>query len=69
MIYLKSAFAGVLAVVAVPVILTIGSFLSMFLGPDRMFGWHVNYRTVWFWVEVAVIFSLGFVWEYRRLSR
>ena len=68
-IYLKSAFAGVLAVIAVPVILSIGAYLSMFLWPDLMFGWHVHYKTVGFWVSVAVIFSLGFAWEHSRLSK
>ena len=69
MIYLKSAFVGILAVVAIPVILFIGMYLAMLVGPDLLFGWHVHYKTVGFWITVAVIFSLGFAWEYRRLSK
>jgi hypothetical protein len=43
--------------------------VAMLVGPDLMFGLHVHYKTVGFWVAVAVIFSLGFLWEYRRLSK
>ncbi|MCU1304138.1 MAG: hypothetical protein JWQ87_4422 [Candidatus Sulfotelmatobacter sp.] len=68
-IYLKSAFVGVLAVVIVPLFLSIAAYVAMLVGPDLIFGWHVHYRTVGFWVTVAVIFSLGFLWEYRRLSK
>lgn len=69
MIYLKSAFVGMLAVVAIPVILSIGMYFAMLVGPDLLFGWHVHYRSIGFWITVAVIFSLGFAWEYRRLSK
>jgi hypothetical protein len=68
-IYLKSTFAGILAVVAVPAILYLATYLAMLLGPDFFFGWHVHYKSVGFWITVAVIFSLGFAWEYRRLSK
>ena len=69
MIYLKSVLAGVLAVAIVPLFLSIAAYVAMLVGPDLMFGLHVHYKTVGFLVTVAVIFSLGFLWEYRRLSK
>jgi len=68
-IYLKSVLAGVLAVVIVPLFLSIAAYVAMLVGPDLMFGLHVHYKTVGFWATVAVIFSVGFLWEYRRLSK
>jgi hypothetical protein len=69
MVYLKSMVAGVLAllfvVVLIPTIVLVAVSV-IGLGID-MVRWHPE--SPFFWVPAIIIFSAGFLWEYRRLSK
>lgn len=69
MIYLKCALAGlaalfvsfgILAIFATVVVLVLGIGIDI---PERHFGSPV------FWVPALVIFSVGFFWQLRRLTK
>ena len=69
MIYVKSIIAG-----AIALILALLSLLIGILVHDRTseftIGWDPRgLRSVSFWIVVALIFALGYAWEYRRLSK
>jgi hypothetical protein len=73
MVYLKSIIAGVLALLFVailsPTIVLVAvsvTGLGTGLGID-MVRWHLE--SPFFWLPAITIFSAGFLWEYRRLSK
>lgn len=77
MIYLKSIFAGFVAVILTGVLSLVGFFV-VFYGPPHgavsggEMGWDLR---SWFatsalaWIVALVSFRLGFYWEFRRASR
>ncbi len=75
MIYLKSAFAGVVAVMAA--VLVTAVFVFVLLGiksRDLPVGQAISWDPISFyrnslvaWVCMALAFVIGFAWEYRRL--
>jgi hypothetical protein len=73
MVYLKSIIAGFLALllvaVLIPTIVLVAvsvTGLGIGLGID-MVRWHLE--SPFFWLPAITIFSAGFLWEYRRLSK
>ena len=71
MVYLKSIIAGFLALLLVAVliptiVLVAVSVAGAGLGID-MVRWHPE--SPFFWLLAIIIFSAGFLWEYRRLSK
>jgi hypothetical protein len=73
MVYLKSIIAGVLALlvaVLIPTIVLVAVSVAGLgiagLGID-MVRWH--FESPFFWLPAITIFSAGFLWEYRRLSK
>jgi hypothetical protein len=77
MVYLKSIIAGVLALlfvaVLIPTIVLVAVSVTG-LGIDSVTGlgidmvrWHLE--SPFFWLPAITIFSAGFLWEYRRLSK
>jgi hypothetical protein len=73
MVYLKSIIAGVLALlfvaILIPTIVLVAvsvTGLGTGLGID-MVRWHLE--SPFFWLPAITIFSAGFLWEYRRLSK
>ena len=72
MIYLKSIIAGILAVAAAATTLYIIGFfvLVIILRPDGIDlpVVHIHPESVVFWLIVAALFAVGFLWEFKRLS-
>ena len=76
MIYLKSVIVGLLALVVIPIlfvaILVVGMIIYGSIHPSQgSVGW--DPISMWrqnpiFWVIPVLIFSAGFIWEYRRVS-
>jgi hypothetical protein len=76
MIYLKSAIAGILAVMATALLIyTTFTLLLIILiarrnanaGFDRPH-WHLRTESPAFWILVLIVFAVGFLWEFRRIS-
>ncbi len=72
MIYLKSIIAGMLTLLLAAVIIYVAAFVAILVifKPDGIDFpiWHLHTKSAAFWLVVTLIFSLGFVWEFRRLS-
>jgi hypothetical protein len=80
MILLKSILAGLLAVLIAAIVLpmvipmVVGLYLSSGLPPDKSGEVTVGFdpvtaaRSPVTWIVGAIVFSLGFCWEYRRLK-
>jgi hypothetical protein len=73
MIYVKSVLAGILALV-IAVFSTIVAILvydSRSSESPTTIGWdpHAASRSPGFWAIIALIFAVGFFWEFRRLSQ
>jgi len=69
MVYIKSIIAGVLALLLVAVLIATIVLVAVSvsgLGID-MVRWHLG--SLFFWLPAITIFSAGFLWEYRRLSK
>ena len=70
--YIKSALAGILALLSMTAILFAVAAVLLLANSDFGFDMpvvHVHYKSPVFWVLVVVIFSVGFRWELRRLSK
>lgn len=69
MIYLKSILAGILTLILTALSLLIATFLYS-RTRDFAIGWDPRgLRSISFWILVAMIFAIGYAWEYRRLSK
>jgi hypothetical protein len=77
MILLKSIFAGLLAVFIAAIVLPMGiaGYLTWRLPPDKPgkevavgFDPVAAARSRVSWIVAAIVFGLGFYWEYRRLK-
>ena len=74
MIFLKSIFAGLLAVVIAAMVLPmiVCVYLTSRLPRDQEtavgFDLVAAARLPVTWIIVAIVFALGFYWEYRRLK-
>ena len=72
MVYIKSIIAGVLALLLVAALMALMATIVLValsvsgLGID-MVRWHLG--SLFFWLPAITIFSAGFLWEYRRLSK
>ena len=79
MIYVKSVLAGLIALIVVPIfligVLIVGMLIYTFAHPTQGEGsvgwdpislWRLNPIV---WSIPALIFLIGFIWEYRRLTR
>jgi hypothetical protein len=73
MVYLKSIIAEVLTLLFVAVLIPTIVLVAVSvtgqvtgLGID-MVRWHLE--SPFFWLPAITIFSAGFLWEYRRLSK
>jgi hypothetical protein len=77
MIYLKSALAGVVAVVAALIVTVLAmTVLLMIKSRDLPAGQAISWDPISFyrnsivaWVCLALAFLIGFAWEYRRVFR
>lgn len=77
MIYLKSALAGAVAVVAALLLTALIMIVTLTvesrnLPGGQTIGWDpvTFYRNSGLaWITLALAFLIGFVWEYRRVSR
>ncbi len=69
MIYIKSMCSGILAVILTPLLLLIG-LLIYSRSLDFIITWDVGgLKSPVFWIAVTLIFAVGYIWEYRRLSK
>jgi hypothetical protein len=72
MVYIKSIIAGVLALLLVVALMALMATIVLValsvsgLGID-MVRWHLG--SPFFWPPAIAIFSAGFLWKYRRLSK
>lgn len=67
MVYLKSILAGVLVVVATGVgVVGLFAVLAKILGGDVRPGANLTWQTG---VTAALIFVLGFLWQFRRMGK
>jgi uncharacterized BrkB/YihY/UPF0761 family membrane protein len=72
MIYIKSVLVGILTL-----ILTVFSLVLCLLiysatssNPDFAIGWDPRgAKSPLFWIVVMLIVAVGYIWEYRRLSK
>ena len=67
--YVKSIIAGVLALLLVAALMATIVLVAVSvsgLGID-MVRWHL--RSPFFWLLAIAVFSAGFLWKYRRLSK
>jgi hypothetical protein len=71
MIYIKSILAGVIVLLLAVVVLMVGS--TIYLAIRFPWGFYIesprSSELLWAAPVVALIFSCGFVWKLRRLSR
>ncbi|MGD0467901.1 MAG: hypothetical protein ABSA54_05970 [Terriglobales bacterium] len=72
MTYFKSAIAGLAAVFLAAAVVYIVALLAIAVifrsGGIDLPIWHVHTESPAFWLLVAVVFALGFFWEFKRLS-
>jgi hypothetical protein len=73
MVYLKGIIAGILTVAAAATTLYIIGFLVLIImfrhdGIDLPIV-HIHTESVVFWLIVAAVFALGFLWELRRVTQ
>jgi hypothetical protein len=69
MIYVKSIIAGLTALLLALLSLSIGVLVHDRTS-DFSIGWDPRgLRSIPFWIVVIAIFALGYLWEYRRLSK
>jgi hypothetical protein len=69
MIYIKSVCAGILTVALAALSLVIALLLYAHTG-DFAIGWDPRgAKSPSFWIVVLLIFAVGYIWEYRRLSK
>jgi hypothetical protein len=70
MTYLKSTIAGILALFVVAVLVPTILFFTLRVfngrGPQTIY-WNLKSPLVW--LLAIIVFSAGFFWEFRRLSK
>lgn len=72
MIYLKSTIAGMASLFLAAVVIYIVALVAIAVtfrseGSDLPI-WRVHTESPAFWLLATVIFALGFLWEFKRLS-
>jgi hypothetical protein len=70
-VYLKSTLVGLLALLSAGVLILTVLVTPAFLShqQDRTIVVHLNVRSLPFWLLAMIIFSAGFFWGFRRLSK
>jgi H+/Cl- antiporter ClcA len=69
MVYLKSTVAGVAALLVIAFVIAIAALLAIAVRRSGdLVIWHVHTESGVFWLLAIVIFALGFIWKFKRLS-
>jgi TRAP-type C4-dicarboxylate transport system permease small subunit len=71
MIYVKSIFAGLAAVIVTSIVLVIVLVIWLSVTTREQVGIDVISVVKWpvAWIYVSVLFGLGFGWEFRRQAK